>query len=413
MKLSRGRPALVASLLASALLVAACSGETTGSAPEPPTPTEPAATGSPAPATPSRSASGGPTASRTSAAACVDRVLGKLSPREQAAQLVMTGISAKGMTSSERAIVREQRPGGLLLIGAGGSLGHTRAAVSAAAEASTSGSVRPLVAADQEGGRIQRLKGDGFDRIPSAGEQGEWPAAQLTTRAAGWGRQLREAGVNLDLAPVADVVPAAVGDRNEPVGALDRAFGSTPGPVAEHVAAFVRGMAAAGELTAVKHFPGLGRVRGNTDFSSGVTDDTTVRDDPLLAPFAAGIRAGADLVMIATATYSRIDPDNRAVFSRTVIEGMLRGDLGYDGVVISDDVGAAAEVASVPVGQRATRFVAAGGDIVITAEASLTRPMIDALAGRADDDREFAATLRAGVRRVLSLKQRHGLVDCG
>jgi beta-N-acetylhexosaminidase len=81
-----------------------------------------------------------------------------------------------------------------------------------------------------------------------------------------------------------------------------------------------------------------------------VVDDVTVRGDPLLAPFAEGIRAGADLVMVAIATYRRIDPDNRAVFSRTVIQGMLRGDLGYDGVVITDDVGAAAEVASVPAG---------------------------------------------------------------
>ena len=73
------------------------------------------------------------------------------------------------------------------------------------------------------------------------------------------------------------------------------------------------------------------------------------------------------MVMVATATYPRIDPDNRAVFSRTVINGMVRGDLGFDGVVIADDLGAAAEVASVPAGRRAVRFVAAGGDIVITA----------------------------------------------
>lgn len=423
MKLSRSRPVLAASLLMAATLLAACNDSgTAGSSPEPSTQSEPTATGSPSPGpatpspgpdSPSQSPPGTPGTSTTPAGGCVDQVLGKLSPREQAAQLIMTGISAKGMTSSERAVVREQRPGGLLLIGASGSAGRTRTVVSAAADAATTDGVRPLVAADQEGGKIQRLKGDGFDRIPAATEQGQWSAAQLTTRATGWGNQLREAGVNLDLAPVADVVPAEVGDKNEPIGALDRAFGSTPGPVADHVAAFVRGMGAAGEMTSVKHFPGLGRVRGNTDFSSGVVDDVTVRNDPLLAPFAAGIRAGADLVMIATATYSRIDPDNRAVFSRTVIQGMLRGDLDYDGVVITDDVGAAAEVASVPAGQRATRFVAAGGDIVITAKASLTGTMIDALVGKAEDDQAFADQLTTSVRRVLALKQRHGLVTCG
>jgi beta-N-acetylhexosaminidase len=334
--------------------------------------------------------------------------------REQAAQLVMTGIRSSGMTSAEKATVRAQRPGGLLLVGAGGTATRTRTAISAAVSAaSTSRGVRPLVAADQEGGQIQRLKGDGFDRIPAATVQAGWSAALLTSRATGWGDQLKRAGVNLDLAPVADVVPAEVGNQNAPIGALDRGYGSEPGPVGQHVAAFVRGMDAAGVMTSVKHFPGLGRVRGNTDFSAGVVDSVTVRDDALLAPFAAGIQAGAELVMVSTVTYRKIDPARRAVFSPTVIRGMLRGDLNYGGVVISDDLGAAAEVASVPVGDRATRFVAAGGDIVITAKASLTGPMIDALVEKAQQDKAFASALQSSVQRVLTLKQRRGLVTCG
>jgi beta-N-acetylhexosaminidase len=336
-----------------------------------------------------------------------------MSLREQAAQLVMTGIRASGMSSAQRAVVEAQKPGSLLLLGKSGSMGHTRTAISAAvAAARTTRGIRPFVAADQEGGQIQRLKGDGFDPIPSASVQAGWSAGKLTSRATGWGNQLKEVGVTLDLAPVADVVPADVGNDNAPIGALDRGYGSTPRPVGQHVAAFIRGMSAAGVMTSVKHFPGLGRVRGNTDFSSNVVDDVTVRHDPLLAPFRAGIDAGTESVLISTATYSRIDPDRRAVFSPTVIQGMLRGDLGYSGVVISDDLGAAAQVASVPVGQRATRFVAAGGDIVITADASLTGTMIDALVRKAGQDKAFAADLQRSVQRVLALKQRHGLVTC-
>jgi beta-N-acetylhexosaminidase len=218
--------------------------------------------------------------------------------------------------------------------------------------------------------------------------------------------------VNIDLAPVADVVPAEESDENAPIGALDREFGSRPGPVGQHVAAFVKGMDAAGVMTSVKHFPGLGRVRGNTDFSSGVADTVTVRGDALLAPFAAGIKAGADMVMISTVTYKKIDPDHRAVFSPTVIQGMLRGDLKYSGVVITDDVGAAAQVASVPIGERATRFVAAGGDIVITAKAAQTATMVDALVDKAQRDKAFEAMLKSSVRRVLALKQRRDLVSC-
>ena len=119
------------------------------------------------------------------------------------------------------------------------------------------------------------------------------------------------------------------------------------------------------------------------------------------------------MVMISTVTYTKIDPENRAVFSPTVIQGMVRGDLGWNGVVITDDVGAAAEVASVPVGQRATRFVAAGGDVVINAKAALTATMVNALVVKAQQDKAFAAKLTSSVRRVLTLKQDHGLVSCG
>jgi beta-N-acetylhexosaminidase len=344
----------------------------------------------------------------------VTKVLTAMSLRERAAQLVMAGVHTGGLRASERAALDGQHPGGVLLLGSGGSASAVEEVVGEAVDAT--GPVRgvwPFVAADQEGGQIQRLKGTGFERIPSARVQGSWTDGRLTSRANGWGRALKAVGVNVDLAPVADVVPADVGDRNEPIGALDRNFGTTPGAVNGPVVAFVRGMDAAGVMTAVKHFPGLGRVRGNTDFSSGVVDQVTVRDDALLAPFGAGIRAGVDMVMIATATYERIDPDRRAVFSPTVIRGMLRGDLRYGGVVISDDVGAAAEVAAVPVGQRATRFVAAGGDIVITADSSLVRPMIDALVAKAGDDSGFGESLTQSAQRVLTLKQRRGLVSCG
>jgi beta-N-acetylhexosaminidase len=343
----------------------------------------------------------------------VDRKLQELTLREQAAQLIMTGISANGMTSAQRSTASAQKPGGLLLLGSGGSASHTRTAMSTATAVATLKEIRPLVAADQEGGQIQRLKGSGFDRIPAATVQGTWSTAKLTAEAAGWGNQLKRAGVNLDLAPVADVVPESQRTTNEPIGKLDREFGSTPGPVGQHVAAFINGMDAAGVMTSVKHFPGLGRVRGNTDFSSGVVDNVTVRGDADLAPFVAGVRAGADMVMVSTVTYTKIDPKNRAVFSPTVIRGMLRGDLRYGGVVITDDVGAAAEVASVPAGERATRFVAAGGDIVITARASLTATMVSALVREAQQDKAFAALLQSSVRRVLTLKQNHGLMSCG
>jgi beta-N-acetylhexosaminidase len=421
MQITGRRSQAAAAVVAAALVLAGCSDSSPPTAgpstvPSSSVPIRPTTTPTQTPGnTPTQTPSSPPpsTAPTPPQQDCVDRKLQELTLREQAAQLIMTGIGANGMTSAQRSTVGAQKPGGLLLVGSGGSASHTRTALSTASTTASVKGISPLVAADQEGGQIQRLKGSGFDRIPAATVQGTWSTARLTTRATRWGRQLKDAGVNLDFAPVADVVPTSQRSTNEPIGKLDREFGSTPGPVGQHVVAFIQGMRAAGLISSVKHFPGLGRVRGNTDFSSGVVDDVTVRGDGDLAPFAAGIHAGADLVMVSTATYTRIDPKNRAVFSPTVIQGMLRGDLRYGGVVITDDVGLAAEVASVPVGDRATRFVQAGGDIVITAKTALTATMVTALARKAQQDKAFAALLQSSVRRVLTLKQNHGLVSCG
>ncbi|WP_433015393.1 glycoside hydrolase family 3 N-terminal domain-containing protein [Kribbella sp. CA-294648] len=423
MKTTGRRTLAVATTTTATLLLAGCSNSDSPTAgpstapsssitrQSPSTPSQPPAETPTLSTTPSQTP--GQTPSQTPGTACADQKLRQLTPREQAAQLIMTGIGTNGMTSAERAIAQAQKPGSLLLMGPGGSASHTRTAMAAAAKTATVKGIRPLVAADQEGGEIQRLKGSGFDRIPSATVQATWSNEKLTARAKLWAGQLKRAGVNLDLAPVADVVPASLGDDNAPIGALDRGYGDTPAEVGPHVTAFIKGMHEAGVMTSVKHFPGLGRVKGNTDFSSGVVDTVTTRNDDDLAPFAAGIQAGSELVMVSTVTYTKIDPNNRAVFSPTIIGGMLRGDLGYGGVVITDDVGAAAEVASVPAGQRATRFVAAGGDIVITARASLTSVMVNALVAKAEQDKTFAGMLQSSVRRVLTLKQNNGLLSCG
>ena len=123
--------------------------------------------------------------------------------------------------------------------------------------------------------------------------------------------------MTLDLAPVADVVDPDLGEANEPVGALDRGFGTDPARVSDAVTAFVEGLDQGGVHATLKHFPGLGRVRENTDFA-GAADTRTGVDDPGLASFRAGIAAGAPVVMMSSAVYERIDPDNRALFSRAV-----------------------------------------------------------------------------------------------
>jgi beta-N-acetylhexosaminidase len=163
-------------------------------------------------------------------------------------------------------------------------------------------------------------------------------------------------------------------------------------------------------LATAKHFPGLGRVRGNTDTTSGVTDYVTTTTDQYLAPFGQAVTAGIPLVMMSTAIYARIDPNSPAAFSSTIVTGLLRQRLGFSGVIISDDLGAAAQVAATPVGQRAVDFVAAGGDLVLTVVASQASTMTAALLGRASSDPAFRAQIDAAALRVLRLKQSVGLL---
>jgi beta-N-acetylhexosaminidase len=163
--------------------------------------------------------------------------------------------------------------------------------------------------------------------------------------------------------------------------------------------------------TAVKHFPGLGRVRGNTDTSSGVVDRTTTRHDAALRGFRVAVDAHVDLVMVSSASYSRIDARRRAVFSPVVLDQMLRGDLGFEGVVISDDLSAVA-LRDLAAGTRAVRFVAAGGDLAIVANPAEARAAAAALQNRAESDPGFATRVDASAERVLRMKQRRGLARC-
>jgi beta-N-acetylhexosaminidase len=172
-------------------------------------------------------------------------------------------------------------------------------------------------------------------------------------------------------------------------------------------------MESAGVATTAKHSPGLGRVTGNTDFTAQVVDTTTTRDDPYLRSFRAAIRAGVPFVMVALATYTRIDPNHLAVFSPTVIRSMLRGDLGFRGVVVSDDLGAAVAVADIPPAQRALDFILAGGDLIVSKTAGPADEMAAALVSRASSDPSFKALVDQSALRVLAAKQAWGLLPCG
>lgn len=411
------------------VLLAACadgpapapSSATSGTPSLPPSPSSPS-TSPPAPtdatppatstATPANAtATGGPPASSSG---CADRLARGLSPVQKAGQLIMVGAEGGQSTTAVDRVMQDQQVGAVILLGpwSGASTVSTAGQHWQGQARTASGGIGALLAADQEGGQVQRLTGAGFTSTPSALTLGSTPA-EVARTATLVGGQLAAAGVTVNLAPVADTVTADFARQNAPIGAYDREFGHDPETVSAAVRAAVGSLQGAGVSATLKHFPGLGRVTGNTDLTAtGTTDTVTTADDADLAPFRAGVEVGADLVMVSSALYPKIDPDHRAAFSRAVVTGVLRERLGFRGVVITDDVGAAKAVAAVPVGDRAAQFISAGGDIVLTALPSTVPAMAGAVVARAAADPAFASQVDAAVRRVLDLKVRHGLATC-
>ena len=408
---SHARIVLVGLTALALATTAACQTGTPGSAP---TRSDTGSATSPGSATTSSPSSGSPSTSSTTTAAptCGEQLAAAMTSQQRAGQLLMVGLQPTGSSRSLAAQIKAQRLGGVIYLGGWSGGTASMATISKRLQAAATDGL--LVAADQEGGQVQQLRGAGFSRIPSARTQAASGATAEERNVESWSRELAKGGVNINLAPVADTVPTSLGAGNQPIGRYRRDFApGSPKTNATYAAAFVRGSLAAGIAPTVKHFPGLGRVTGNTDVTSnGITDRTASADDPYLAPFAAGIEAGAPLVMISSARYPGLDPDNQAMFSKAVITGLLRESMGFDGVVITDDVGAAKAVAAVPVGQRATRFIAAGGDIVLTAKASQASAMLKAIAAKRAASPAFATQVDAAAARVLDLKADLGLVKC-
>lgn len=249
-----------------------------------------------------------------------------------------------------------------------------------------------LIAVDQEGGEVRIVPWAPPER--SAPEQAAAGTVGEDARAAG--RALAAAGIDVTLAPVADVPSvdgAALGGR---------AFSTDPAAVAEAVAASVEGWSAAGVATTVKHFPGLGGSIVNTDDGPATVERTRAELEADLEPFRAAIAAGVPFVMASHATYPALDPNRIASQSPAVLEGLLRSELGFEGVVMTDSLEAAAVQAVADVEEAALASARAGVDVILTTGQGSYIRVHRALLAEAQADPDFRARVRASAARVLA-----------
>lgn len=267
------------------------------------------------------------------------------------------GIPGPALDAATRAALHSLRPGAVVLFG--------RNVVDPEQLRQLVGGLhrlpsRPLVAIDHEGGRVTRL-GAPFTAFPAAAVVGRAGVAAARAVGAAIGRELASVGIDVDLAPVLDVGGV---DSGPPLG--DRAFASQPEAVAALGLAFAAGLQAGGVLPCGKHFPGHGATAADSHVqrpvAGGSRAELMARD---LVPFRAAARAGLPLLMTAHVCYPAFDADRIATLSPAIAGPLLRGVLGYDGALWSDDLTMQAVSADRPPADAAVAALAAGIDGVL------------------------------------------------
>ena len=319
---------------------------------------------------------------------------------EQVGQTLMIRFKGTRLPDATRRVLRSGQAGGVILFS--DNVGSRRQLRRLTDDVQSAAGRSALIATDQEGGPVKRL--------PFAGP--EPPPAYQTTpteaedAARGAGRELDAVGVNVNLAPVADV-------PTKPDSIIrERAFPGDTDRVAALVAAAVRGWRAAGVAATAKHFPGIGAATRNTDLAPARIDRSRRRLRRLdLPPFESAIDERAPLLMAAHARYPAYDRDRIASQSRPILTGLLRERLGYDGVLITDSLEARAslDASSGSVSTAAVRSIRAGADVALMTGSASHGVVRDRLLSRARRSSRLRARIEQAAERVLLLKRDLGL----
>lgn len=341
------------------------------------------------------SASGAPSARRGGSAPLVqedESPPGKsVSAAGRVGQRLMVGLRGASPTDALRADARDGEIGGVVLFPEGAAESDVARAVGVLQAAARAGGNPPLlIATDQEGGEIKRFPAGPPYKLPS-------PLSSRRALAEGvdTGAYLRERKVNVDLAPVVDLkLPGSFMEG--------RAISSDPNEVTRVATAFSAGLARERVMSVMKHFPGLG-LAGSTNTDNGAV---TIEGDLAgsLRPFEDLVAAEAPAVMVSTAIYPALDADNGAAWSREIVGRLLRGRLGFDGLVFSDDLSSAGVEASLPVPEAVEQAAGAGVDLILIEPADFDAAHA-ALVRAAEDGRLSAANVNASYRRIVSAKE--------
>lgn len=338
---------------------------------------------------------------------------------QMAGQMIVVGFVGDGVDDKGVAALRAEVAagdiGGVMYLKTNVAGRKSVEAMNAAFRDAAPAGLPPFITLDQEGGLVERLgESVGFKEIPDAAsvaanntpEQARAIYAGLARGVAAW-------GFNVNFAPVVDL---AVNPNNQVIARFGRAFGRTGDVVASYAAEVVAAHHDAGLLTSLKHFPGHGS--STADSHEGFVDITKTWKDSELEPYRALIAGGyQDFVMVGHLIDTSIDPSGMpSSLSKPWIEDVLRGKLGFKGVVITDDLEMGAIRDHFDLKQTVIRAVRAGVDVLLFSNTAYQRQTLGdevraILLAEAEADPEFKARIEQSYARIVALKSRIGAVE--
>ena len=329
----------------------------------------------------------------------VDKLVANMSDADKVGQLLMIGIHGTTLNDDAKFMLNEYRVGGIILFDRNmESKDQVKMLIADINKASKSAGLTPLfLGIDQEGGAIARMD-DKLIKVPPAEELGNSPIEQAASLAKQSGAELKDLGFNINFAPVADLGLT-----------YGRSYSTNPDEVVRYAGAVGKAYDEAGLWYSYKHFPGIGKtdvdLHADTSIVPVSKEALLSEDTKVFVGLIKQSKPNTYTIMVSHAMYPQIDPDHPASLSKTIITDWLRKDMGYNGVVVTDDMDMGALAKHYTFGDMAVQSILAGSDILLVChEYEHMQEAYNGLMKAVKDGRISKERLDESVKRILLMK---------
>ena len=334
----------------------------------------------------------------------VDKLVANMSDADKVGQLMMIGIHGKSLNDDARFMLNEYRVGGIILFDRNmESKDQVKTLITDINKAGKSAGLTPLfLGIDQEGGAVARMD-DKLIKVPPAEEVGKEPVEQAAALAKEVGTELKDLGFNINFAPVADLGLT-----------YGRSYSTNPDEVVRYASAVGKSYDEAGLWYSYKHFPGIGKTDVDLHADTSivpVSKETLLSEDTkVFVDLIKQSKPNTYTIMVSHAMYPQIDPDHPSSLSKAIITDWLRKDMGYNGVVVTDDMDMGALAKHYTFGDMAVQSILAGSDILLVChEYEHMQEAYNGLMKAVKDGRISKERLDESVKRILLMKMSRGM----